>query len=359
MRDAGEHLIKWYTKNQRQLPWRVDKNPYPIWVAEIMLQQTRVETVIPYFNRWMAEFPNIETLAKAPRDEVLKLWEGLGYYRRAHAMHETANLLIHEYEGEFPHEIDKLIRLPGIGPYTASAIASFAFGQDVLTIDGNIKRVMSRWIDLELDPGSSEGEEILRAWATETMPLDHSAEYNQALMDIGASFCSVSNPACEACPLNKWCLAFKRGTQELRPIRSPKGPTPSHTAAAAILFRNDCVLIGRRPEGKLLGGLWEFPGGKQEPDESIEACLVREIEEELGITIEVGLKLGTFHHAYTHFKITVHAFFSTAIAGDPIPHDHTELAWVPPTELDQYPMGKVDRSIATELVRTLNKTDQP
>ncbi len=317
----------------------------------MMLQQTRVETVIPYYLRWMNIYPNLKMLAAAARDDVLKTWEGLGYYRRAHAIHETATLLLLKFEGNFPREVSELVQLPGIGAYTASAIVAFAFDQDILAIDGNVRRVISRWIDLDLDPRTRPGEIRLRHWAAETMPSGAAAEYNQALMDLGALRCTPKNPACRSCPLASTCLAHARGTQSLRPVRSIRKRSPSHTAAAAILSKGERVLIGRRPEGKLLGGLWEFPGGKQEEGESIEACLRREISEELDIEIKVGRCLGSFKHSYTHFKITLHAFFADIVAGEPLPLDHTRLAWVLPDELDGYPMGKIDRSIANELCR--------
>jgi A/G-specific adenine glycosylase len=349
-------LLKWYAEHRRDLPWRKTQNPYEIWISEMMLQQTRVDTVIPYYLLWMEKYPDINLLAAASRDEVLKSWEGLGYYRRAHAIHETAAIILFKYEGKFPSEISELRQLPGIGPYTSSAIAAFAFEQDILTIDGNVRRVLSRWMDLEIDPRTRQGETRLLDWASATMPSGMAAEYNQAVMDLGALLCTAKNPSCNSCPLASTCLAHQRGTQSHRPVRSPRKKSPSHTAAAAVLLQEERVLIGRRPEGKLLGGLWEFPGGKQEDGESIEACLRREIKEELDVEIKVGASLGAFKHAYTHFKITVVAFFAEIAAGEPKPLDHTRLAWVHPSELDEYPMGKIDRAIANEL-RLQNEMD--
>ena len=342
-------LLKWYAEHRRDLPWRKTNFPYEIWISEMMLQQTRVDTVIPYYLRWIEKYPDIKILASAHRDDVLKTWEGLGYYRRAHAIHETAAIILLKYWGNFPSRVSDLRQLPGIGPYTASAIAAFAFGQDVLAIDGNVRRVLSRWIDLEFDPRTREGETRLQEWASVTMPSGMAAEYNQAVMDLGSLLCTVKTPSCNACPLTSTCLAHQRGTQSSRPVRSPRKKSPSHTAAAAVLLQEGRVLIGRRPEGKLLGGLWEFPGGKQEDGESIEACLRREIKEELDVEIKVGASLGSFKNTYTHFKITVYAFFAEITAGEPKALDHTRLAWVHPAELEEYPMGKIDRAIANEL----------
>ena len=350
-------LLKWYAEHQRDLPWRKTRIPYKIWISEMMLQQTRVDTVIPYFLRWMEKYPNIKILASASRDDILKTWEGLGYYRRAHAIHETAAIVLLKYGGIFPSQVSELRQLPGIGPYTASAIAAFAFDQDILTVDGNVRRVLSRWIDLELDPRTREGETRLRDWASETMPSGMAAGYNQAVMDLGALLCTVKNPSCSDCPLVSNCLSHQRGTQSFRPVRSLRKKSPSHTAAAAVLLQEKRVLIGRRPEGKLLGGLWEFPGGKQEDGESIEACLRREIKEELDVEIKVGASLGSFKNTYTHFKITVYAFFADITVGEPKPLDHTRLVWVHPTELDEYPMGKIDRAIANELRMQVEMND--
>ena len=251
-------LLKWYAEHRRDLPWRKTKKPYEIWISEMMLQQTRVDTVIPYYLRWMDKYPDINLLAAASRDDVLKSWEGLGYYRRAHAIHETAAIILLKYGGKFPSQVSELRQLPGIGPYTASAIAALVFDQDILTIDGNVRRVLSRWIDLKLDPRTREGETRLRDWASGTMPSGMAAEYNQAVMDLGALLCTVKNPSCNSCPLASTCLAHKRGTQSSRPVRLPRKKSPSHTAAAAVLLQEERVLIGRRPEGKLLGGLWDL-----------------------------------------------------------------------------------------------------
>jgi A/G-specific adenine glycosylase len=316
-----------------------------------MLQQTRVETVIPYYQRWMAVFPDVRSLASAERQQVLSLWEGLGYYRRAHNLHRAARVILEKHSGEIPAQIEDLKRLPGVGKYTAAAIAALAFGQDELALDGNLRRVLARLFDRTEDPRSANGERVLRELGTEYFPAGLASEFNQALMDLGATICTPRNPACDNCPLMDHCLAFQRGVQEQRPVKKARSSGPSVHAAAAVIIENGTVLIGRRPEDKLLGGLWEFPGGKLEPDEDLKDCLKREILEELAIHIEVGEKLGTFDHAYSHFAITLHAFESRRLEGEPELHDHTALEWVPLAKLIDYPMGKVDRMIADLLTR--------
>ncbi|MCK4741857.1 MAG: A/G-specific adenine glycosylase [Anaerolineales bacterium] len=346
----SDKLLGWYRAHGRDLPWRRSKDPYAIWVSEIMLQQTRVETVIPYYTRWMEQFPDIQSLARATTDEVLSLWEGLGYYRRAHNLRKAALMILAEFRAVIPDQIADLKRLPGVGVYTAAAIAALAFNVDTLALDGNLRRVIARLIDLEDDPRRPQGERSIREWADEVMPSGQAGEFNQALMDLGATICTPRKPQCGLCPLMPSCLAYAHGTQLERPIPRPGARVPLYHVSAAVIQRADMVLIGRRPEGKLLGGLWEFPGGKQDPGESIEACLRREIQEELGVDVQVGVHFGTFPHAYTHFKVNVHAYRCEILSGEPQALDHDQLCWAALSDLEDYPMGKVDRLIANLLV---------
>ncbi len=343
-------LLTWYADNARDLPWRKTEDPYAIWVAEIMLQQTRVETVIPYYERWMARFPSIAALAKAQSDDVLQLWEGLGYYRRAHNLHRAAREIMSHWGGELPMTLESLKSLPGIGDYTAAAIAALAFDLDAIALDGNLRRVFARLIDLEIDPRQPIGRRRIMTYAEDLLPSGRASAFNQALMDLGAVVCTARTPHCNDCPLASWCLSYERGTQELRPVRSPRNPVPHYHATAGVIWRGKRVLIGRRPQDKLLGGLWEFPGGKQDPNESLAACLKRELQEELGVVVRIGTGIGEFKHAYTHFRITVHAFEVEVMQGEPQALDHVELAWVRPEQLADYPMGKIDRSIARTLL---------
>jgi A/G-specific adenine glycosylase len=351
---ASQALLEWYADNARDLPWRNTHDPYAIWVSEIMLQQTRVETVIPYYERWMERYPTATDLAEASIDEVLRHWEGLGYYRRAHNLHRGAIQVVKQYGGQIPDTQIILKSIPGIGEYTAAAIAALAFNVDAIALDGNLRRVLARLLDLEMDPRQPEGKRRIRAWADNLLPTGQASAFNQGLMDLGAMVCLPRIPRCEDCPLSAWCLAYEHGTQPMRPVKKTRGSIPHYFAAAGVLQREGKVLIGRRPEDKLLGGLWEFPGGKQGQNESLEECLSRELEEELGVEVEVGVSLGKFVHAYTHFRITVHAFFADIISGEPKPLDHDELAWVQPSQFVQYPMGKIDRAIARQLTGELS-----
>jgi A/G-specific adenine glycosylase len=342
-------LLTWYARSARRLPWRGRKDPYAVWVSEIMLQQTRVETVIPYYRRWMKRFPRVNDLAEASADEVLQSWEGLGYYRRALNLLRAARELVARGKGTLPGTARELEQLPGIGRYTAAAIAALAFGQDEIAIDGNLQRVLARLIDLRLDPRSPAGERRIRAQAEDLLPRGKAAAFNQALMDLGSTICLPRDPECPLCPIRSACRAFARGTQDRRPVRRQKAGAPHRLVGAAVLRHQGKVLIARRPEGGLLGGLWDFPGGKCERGESLADCVRRELKEELGITVRVGGNVGVFHHAYTHYRVTVCAYECDLQRGRPRAREHSAIRWVRPARLGEFPMGKVDRAIARAL----------
>jgi A/G-specific adenine glycosylase len=342
------YLLHWYATNARRLPWR-GGDPYAVWVSEIMLQQTRVETVIPYFERWLERFPAIPDLAAAAQQDVLSAWEGLGYYSRARNLHRAAQIVVAEHGGELPRDLKALRSLPGIGRYTAGAIASIAFGMDVPTLDGNIRRVLARFFNVHIPARSRDGEARLWELAAANLPRGQAGDYNQAMMDLGAAICIPRQPDCVHCPLNGHCSAYALGVQEQRPVLPARVATPHYTVTAAVLQRDGKALIAQRPPEGLLGGLWEFPGGKLQDGENLATCLKREIREELGADINVGGLIGVFRHAYTHFRVTLHVFACTLQAGEPYNLEHTALAWVSISELQNYPMGKLDRLIAKQL----------
>ncbi|OJX40864.1 MAG: A/G-specific adenine glycosylase [Chloroflexi bacterium 44-23] len=347
--EFSQSLLDWYRNNARQLPWRNHPDPYAVWVSEIMLQQTRVETVIPFYERWMQAFPTLISLAEADQQQVLGLWEGLGYYSRARNMHAAARRMVADFNGQLPTNLKKLQSLPGIGRYTAAAIASMAFGQDEATLDGNIRRVLARVFNLEIPARSPEGERTLWQLAAENMPPGQAGDYNQALMDLASSICLPRSPRCLICPLKTLCQAYALGVQEERPILPARKMTPHYVVTAAIIQQDGLVLLAQRPSNGLLGSLWEFPGGKVEMSESLTDCLKREIEEELNCTISVDEPFGVYQHAYTHFRITLHAFLCRITAGEAQPMEAQQIVWVSPRELAQYPMGKVDRQISVRL----------
>jgi A/G-specific adenine glycosylase len=339
-------LLSWWDAGHASLPWRASRDPYAIWIAEVMLQQTQITTVIPYYERWLARFPTVESLAAASLDEVLKLWEGLGYYSRARNLHAAAQRIVADHGGRLPDTVEALRALPGIGPYTAGAIASIAFGRRAPVLDGNAIRVLSRLVDLEGDVTETATKKALWSLAESLVPEARAGDYNQALMELGQRICVPAAPQCHRCPLAESCLARARGTQLERPVRPPRRDTPHYDVVAGVIYREDgAFLIARRPLQGLLGGLWEFPGGKQEAGETLPEALQREIREELAIEIAVGPPLGEIKHAYTHFRITLHAFEARHVAGEPQHLGVDGHAWVTLEELDGYAFAVTDRKI--------------
>ncbi len=336
-------LLAWYKANKRSFPWRDHPDPYAVWVSEIMCQQTRVETVIPYFETWMKKFPTVKALAAATEHDVLNEWEGLGYYTRARNLHKAAKVVVDKFKGELPRNLDELQSLPGIGRYTVGAIASLAFRMDEPTLDGNIRRIFSRLFDMEEYADSQEGEKILWELAAKNLPEGRAGDYNQALMDLGAMVCLPKNPRCLLCPLMTLCKARENGTQELRPAMKPKKQIPTYIYAAAVIVERGRVLLSQRPRDGLLGGMWEFPNVRVVGDPGKE--LVKALKRATRIQVERGEGLGQVSHAYSHFKVIAHPFLCMKVE---VPKNKN-LKWVKLKDLEDYPMGKVDRQIAKKL----------
>lgn len=348
-------LLRWWDEGHTLPPWRESRDPYAIWVSEVMLQQTQIATVIPYYERWMSRFPTVYALALASLDAVLKQWEGLGYYSRARNLHAAAQIIVAEYDGNLPHSASELIKLPGIGRYTAGAIASIAFDQPVPILDGNIIRLLSRLIDLADDVTTTATKKKLWQLATDLVPQQRPGAYNQSLMELGQQCCRPATPLCSRCPLSAICLARERGTEQQRPVRPPRKRVPHYDVVAGIIWQAQeqsataPFLIAQRPLDGLLGGLWEFPGGKQESGETLEQALRREIREELALDIAVGRQLTTVKHAYTHFRITLHAFHARALGNNPQHIGVADYAWVTLAHLDDYAFAAADRQIIAAL----------
>jgi A/G-specific adenine glycosylase len=343
-----QSLLNWYAQSGRDLPWRRNYNPYSIWVSEIMLQQTQVKTVIPYYHRWLEQFPSIEPLASADLQQVLKAWEGLGYYSRARNLHRAAQKIVQEYGGVFPTQLEEVLALPGIGLTTAGGILSAAFNQPVAILDGNVKRVLARLVALPVPPAKA----MKQLWQISEALLDreHPREFNQALMDLGATVCTPKKPNCKSCPWKDSCQAYNLGVEFQLPMREISSPLPHKTIGVAVIWneQGQILIDRRRPEG-LLGGLWEFPGGKIECGETIEECIKREIQEELAIEIEVGDRLITIDHAYSHFSITLNVHHCRHLSGIPQPVECDEIRWVSLDEIDQFPFPKANTQIIAAL----------
>lgn len=345
-------LLRWYHASAADLPWRRDNNPYYVWLSEIMLQQTQVTAVIPYFERFLAAFPTVQALAAAPLDSVLKQWEGLGYYSRARNLHKAARQIVDHYHGEFPTTAAELAKLPGIGRYTANAIASISFGEPVAVLDGNVMRVLTRIEDIPDDITRTATQKRLWEIAQSLVPTERAGDYNQAMMELGRTLCRPRQPLCLLCPVASYCLALLEGTQNQRPVKAPKAETPHYNVAAGVIYEpSGRFLIAQRPAEGLLGGLWEFPGGKQEPDETLPDCLKRELMEELAIQVAVGELVTVVKHAFTHFKITLHAFECRHLSGEPQTIGCAAWRWVTLADLDQFAFGRADQHVITALRR--------
>lgn len=345
-------LTHWYDLNHRELPWRQTKDPYAIWISEIMLQQTRVDTVIPYYEKWMRCFPTVQALATADRQEVLKVWEGLGYYSRARNAHDAAMMIMSQFNGNFPRVPAEIRKLKGIGPYTTAAISSMAFDQDLAVVDGNVIRVLCRFFHIEEDVRKPSVVNHIQLLADSILPKGDAGRFNQAVMELGATLCKPRNPECSECPLTAQCLAFREMAVDRVPYKSPAKKIPHHLIAVGILLdTQNRVLIAQRPENTMLGGLWEFPGGKVEKEELPEEALRRELKEELGIQLGRTEFFHSLDHVYSHFKITLMAWLCKIESGIPAPRASQQIRWVSVSELTDYPFPKANRVLTQKLLQ--------
>ena len=340
----------WYAKNQRHLPWRQSRNPYHIWVSEVMLQQTQVDTVIPYYHRFLSRFPTLESLASASLQDVLKVWENMGYYSRARHLYHAARYIVSNRGGKIPGTYDELIRLPGVGPYIAGAILSIAFDQRVPAVDGNIRRVISRLFFILEPVDQIATQRHIHELVKGLIPGDNPRAFNQALMDFGATVCIPRKPNCNACPLQDACPAYEKGMQDQLPLKKRRGALPHKDMTAGIVFNSKGgILIVQRPLEGLLGGLWKFPGGERRPGENLESALNRNTYDELGIEVTIKKAFISVKHAYTHFRMTLHAFHCEWRGGEPQALGCPGWRWVSRDRLTDLPFSKADRKIMDRL----------
>ncbi|MEM9135858.1 MAG: A/G-specific adenine glycosylase [Cyanobacteria bacterium P01_F01_bin.42] len=352
-------LLSWYRQHGRLLPWRQTRDPYAIWISEIMLQQTQVKTALPYYQNWLQKFPTVQDLAKADQQKVLKAWEGLGYYARARNLHKAAQDICDRFQGRVPTSAEDLESLPGIGRTTAGGIASSAFNVAAPILDGNVKRVLSRVIGLN----KPSNRAIKSLWLTSDtiLPADNPRDFNQALMDLGATICLPKRPNCDGqapvnkhrCPWVELCFARQNQLQHQLPMTESRAPIPRKYIGVAVIWNEQGdILIDRRPADGLLGGLWEFPGGKIEAKETPEDCIRREIKEEIGIEVSVGDHLITVDHAYTHFKVRLIVHHCQYISGEPQTLACDEIRWVKPETLSDFPFPKANQKIIAAITGT-------
>lgn len=335
--DFRRALLAWFDTNKRDLPWRVSRDPYSIWVSEVMLQQTQVKKVIPYFKRFVAKYPDVLTLARASRQDVLKSWENLGYYSRARNLHSAARYLVDHHEAGIPSDPKRFRDLPGVGEYITAAVSSIAFGHPFAVVDGNVRRVLSRLFLIGSTVGTSKANTEFRGWAGKLLDDRHPGDFNEAMMELGAVVCRPAGPHCDRCPVSRFCQAHASGRQDDFPVRDKRRSVPRYHIAVGVVEKDGRLLITRRPESGLLGGLWEFPGGKVKAGETPEDACVREIEEEVSLKVEVVDYLTHIEHAYSHFKIGVDVYSCAYTAGDVKLDGPEDYRWILVDELDDYP----------------------
>ncbi|MFT5239426.1 MAG: A/G-specific adenine glycosylase [Candidatus Promineifilaceae bacterium] len=339
-------LLRWFNTHRRAMPWRDVPSPYAVWISEMMLQQTQVETVIPYFDRFIARFPDVATLAEADQDAVLKLWEGLGYYSRARSLHRAAQAIVEQHNGLVPDRYETLLSLPGIGPYTAAAIASIAFDQATPSVDGNVLRVVSRFRGMRVDIKAAGVADDIRSYLSKRIPRSSPGDFNQALMELGALVCRPKNALCGQCPLRPSCKAAQQNAVSEIPLKVPRAKVPHVDVLALVVLHRGRYLLVKRKESKMLGGLWEFPGGKREPGETLAAAAARTCCEASGVTVVPVKKLGILKHAYSHFKITLHVFEASRTGGRiRAGGDYSSCEWVQPLALAQRAMPITARRV--------------
>lgn len=344
-------LLRWYDRDKRELPWRGIDDAYKTWVSEIMLQQTQVATVIDYYHRWMERFPNVESLARAEREEVMELWAGLGYYRRARFLHESAAMVVEEHGGNLPETFDGLKTLKGVGPYTAGAIASIAFERPVPVVDGNVERVLSRICTIEGDPKSTENQKRYWQLAEDLVDPERPGDFNQAMMELGATICTPSSPSCMLCPIRDWCRGFQSGQPESYPGRARRTRQKPVDVITIIIWRGGDggreFLVFKRPTDGLLGGLWEFPTvdvgaaqDEQEP-ETPDALLA-----EMGIGSFLSTReLGEFVHHFSHIRMTITAKARRVSDEATVDGPGRPFRWVDDAALEKLPMSAAMRKV--------------
>ncbi len=335
-------LLNWYGTNKRDMPWRKTKDPYKIWLSEVMLQQTQVETVIPYYNRWIKKYPGFTDVMKAKESELLKLWEGLGYYNRCKNFYKAVDKVANDYNGKIPDVLNEFIKLTGVGDYIASAVLSISYGQNLPALDGNIIRVLSRV--LKKKKVSPYNRKIIYNHMLRWMKYGHGGDINEALMDLGSMLCRPNQAHCYQCPFVNSCGAYQTGVPEAYPKRLSKKKIPEYNVVTGIIWKNDKFLIMLRENKKHLGGLWEFPGGKIKNGENFKDALKREIFEECGLNANIENKIGSFKHIYSHFSINMSSFHCTVANGSQV-KTQQEYHWIDPSQINDYAFPKANHKI--------------
>jgi A/G-specific adenine glycosylase len=345
-------LLAWFDQNRRPLPWRRNRDPYAIWLAEVMLQQTQVATVIPYFERFLTAFPDIASLAAAAEQDVLRLWEGLGYYRRARDLHAAARLLVERHSGQMPREVAAVAELPGMGPYTRNAVLSQAFDLRLPILEANSQRVLSRLFGRRDDPRTTPARQWLWAAAEELLPEQRAGDFNQALMELGALVCTPTAPACDRCPLAGDCRGRASGTPEMFPERMPAQAITEVSELALVIRRAERVLLVQRPANATRwANLWEFPHAEIAATEPVADAITRLARELVGLNVRPGPEVVTLKHGVTRFRITLTCHEAAWVAGEFASDFYTAGQWLTVAELAAHPVSAPQRRLATVLAK--------
>ncbi|HVU01530.1 MAG TPA: A/G-specific adenine glycosylase [Polyangiaceae bacterium] len=340
-------LLPWYEEHRRDLPWRRTSDPYAVWVSEVMLQQTQVATVRDYYARWMKRFPTVSALAKAEESDVLHAWQGLGYYSRARNLKRGAEAVVERHRGAVPKTVAELLELPGIGPYSAGAISSIAHGERAPIVDGNVVRVLSRLFALRGDPAKAPLEKELWRRAEDLVPSERPGDFNQALMELGATVCTPRSPTCLLCPLRMLCAARRDGiVEELPEIPKREKPIPVHRAAAVVTRGEKVLVVQLRADAPRWAGMWQFPNADVAKGETPEAAAARSVREMTGLVVPVGERLTTVRHSVTRYRITLDVHRSASSRGRPKPVIVSAAEWKTLEELDDLALPSAHRRIA-------------
>lgn len=348
-------LLHWFRLTKRDLPWRRSYNPYHVWISEIMLQQTQMDRGVAYFLRWIKRFDDVLAVANADEQEILKYWEGLGYYARARNLHKAAQVIVNEFNGEVPCDYHQLLLLPGVGPYTAAAVASVAGNYDVPVIDANVARVYARLFNIEEPIKDRLVKKRLAALAEQLLPLGQARAYNQALMDLGGLVCTPKKPCCAQCPIVAACAAFAGGTVAERPVLGAAKSTVTIHKVAGIVTYNKKIYIQQRQAEDVWGGLWEFPGAQVEKG-AAKRTLVSAILQDSGLMVEQPQHITRVTHQYTHHKIFLDCFLCRLKGENPQPvlQSATAYQWIYPNEIDKFAFPAGPRKLLEYL-----RTQQP
>ncbi|OGP82967.1 MAG: A/G-specific adenine glycosylase [Deltaproteobacteria bacterium RBG_13_65_10] len=348
-RDLHRRLLTWYRGHARDLPWRRTRDPYAVWISEIMLQQTQVRTVLPFYERFMARFPDLRSLAEGSLDDVLGAWAGLGYYSRARNLHAAARQIAQEHGGKFPKDESTLRGLPGVGRYTAGAILSIAFGGKAAVLDGNVARVLARLFAVRLDPRSTRGQGALWDLAERLVPGARVGAWNQALMELGAMVCLPDNPTCLVCPVKARCEASTIGEVDRYPVRAGRRKAPVVEGICVIVRRGEKILFVQRPEKGLLGGLWEFPTTDLRVRARRAQAVRAFVRGRLGLEGEVGRRIASVRHIFTHRDLRLHLYPFDVTGGRLHPDHYRATRWIRLHEVGRFPLSALTEKVFERL----------